>query len=682
MNYSVMNRPIMNCFIIKRLMKRCYLFPSLLFGPALFLFGCLHPIQTGGEYAPEPDLPAPEILWGLGDVESAAVKQRLFTDAGMEIISHWFNGPEEWQWGYEKSGPQAVIRGHYDKGRAIQIVVWLHDWEKKHPGYLTGKFVREDAARLARIWSGMGYRSDRLFFVLFSEVETYYKLPSLSREKVLAAYKAARAAIKAEAPDARVGLGFGGYSWLGPGEPDLSPYEEILRFHSDIVCVQHMHDYRNYGLMCEQVPKSIARLGRYNLPVMVSHFKFWQDGHAENPGARVTGRFVQEYLTGERLRRLYADGLRYWIFMAEVAEEQILPGTPEYRQLVWSLRTHQPYPSGMAPDETAAGLLLAEAWADYKKYQITAEGAGGFLRVGKANGETVSEGIGYGMIMAVCFDDREIFDGLWQYAKAHHNKKGLMDWKIGPDNRPTADGKNSATDADEDMAFALIAADLKWGGYREDAERLVESIWRYQIEDGTYIVKGGDHWGGAEVTNPSYFAPAYYKIFQEYTGNPGWSRVVDAGYEMIARLNEKTGAGRTGLLPDWTRANGTPAPGFRFDYTYDACRVPLRLAMDAMWFGDRRALAQLAKVNSFFERIGASKIKAGYTLDGRVVHDWSDVCFTGPAGAAALFSSDQDYRREIWEQTVAMDDPGAYYQSSLRLLSLLLISGKLANPLD
>ena len=88
-----------------------------------------------------------------------------------------------------------------------------------------------------------------------------------------------------------------------------------------ISLAQQMHDYVNYPfLCCEQVPKSIAQLGRYGLPVMVSHFKFWQEGHAENPGAQVTARFVQEYLTGESLRKLYADGLRYWVFMAEVAE--------------------------------------------------------------------------------------------------------------------------------------------------------------------------------------------------------------------------------------------------------------------------------------------------------------------------------------------------------------------------
>ena len=92
----------------------------LLFGITLIFSGCRHRIQAGGGHEPGPDLPAPEIVWGLGDVESAAIKQQLFTDAGMEILSHWFNGPEEWQWGYEASGPQKKIRGYYDSGRAIQ----------------------------------------------------------------------------------------------------------------------------------------------------------------------------------------------------------------------------------------------------------------------------------------------------------------------------------------------------------------------------------------------------------------------------------------------------------------------------------------------------------------------------------------------------------------------------------
>ena len=69
------------------------------------------------------------------------------------------------------------------------------------------------------------------------------------------------------------------------------------------------------------------------------------------------------------------------------------------------------------------------------------------------------EGIGYGMLLAVYFDDKATFDGLWAYANIHLNAQGLMHWRIGPDGNVW--GHNAATDADEDMALALIVADRK-----------------------------------------------------------------------------------------------------------------------------------------------------------------------------------------------------------------------------
>ena len=109
--------------------SKCHFFLPLLFLLVLFFLGCRHRLQTGGGHFPGPDLPDPGIVWGLGDTESAAKAQPLFTDAGMEIISHWFTGPEDWQWGYESSKDQKKIREHYDNGRSIQIIVWLADYE-------------------------------------------------------------------------------------------------------------------------------------------------------------------------------------------------------------------------------------------------------------------------------------------------------------------------------------------------------------------------------------------------------------------------------------------------------------------------------------------------------------------------------------------------------------------------
>ena len=99
------------------------------------------------------------------------------------------------------------------------------------------------------------------------------------------------------------------------------------------------------------------------------------------------------------------------------------------------------------------------AWNTYKTKMITAGGAGSGLRVQRTeNGnDTVSEGIAYGMVFAVYMGDKTTFDGLWTYAKAHFDSKGLMNWHI--DANGGTVGQGAATDADEDMAFALMMAD-------------------------------------------------------------------------------------------------------------------------------------------------------------------------------------------------------------------------------
>jgi endo-1,4-beta-D-glucanase Y len=71
-------------------------------------------------------------------------------------------------------------------------------------------------------------------------------------------------------------------------------------------------------------------------------------------------------------------------------------------------------------------------YAKWKSDLLTTEGAGGFLRVRRPNSgtqlnSTNSEGIAYGMLLAVHADDRATFDGLWQYEQQHLGKNGLLD---------------------------------------------------------------------------------------------------------------------------------------------------------------------------------------------------------------------------------------------------------------
>ena len=135
------------------------------------------------------------------------------------------------------------------------------------------------------------------------------------------------------------------------------------------------------------------------------------------------------------------------------------------------------------------GARIDDARAAYDKWKtdlLTSDGAGGFLRVRRPNSSgaevnsTVSEGIAYGMLLSVYANDQPTFDKLWQYAKLWPDSHGLMNWYINAAGTQVL-GTGAATDADEDMAFALVMADARWGGRgslddelprsRQDADR-------------------------------------------------------------------------------------------------------------------------------------------------------------------------------------------------------------------
>ena len=148
------------------------------------------------------------------------------------------------------------------------------------------------------------------------------------------------------------------------------------------------------------------------------------------------------------------------------------------------------------------------AYDQWKTDTVTSDGAKGFRRVKRPNdpgleaNSTVSEGIAYGMLTAVYMNDQTLFDDLWQYEQQHLGQYGLMDWNIKADGSGPADGGGGpATDADEDMAFALLMADKQWGGqgklskkYIDFAKGMMTNIWNNEIFDFKYLRS----WPGAD----------------------------------------------------------------------------------------------------------------------------------------------------------------------------------------
>ena len=70
--------------------------------------------------------------------------------------------------------------------------------------------------------------------------------------------------------------------------------------------------------------------------------------------------------------------------------------------------------------------------------------------------DTVSEGIGYGMLIGVFMNDQPMFDTLWSYAQVEVRRKPPHDLvSAGPARVERCNSTGSATDGDEDMAYAL-----------------------------------------------------------------------------------------------------------------------------------------------------------------------------------------------------------------------------------
>ena len=338
----------------------------------------------------------------------------------------------------------------------------------------------------------------------------------------------------------------------------------------------------------------------------------------------------------------------------------------------------------------ATASAIQTAYAAWKSSTVTANGAGGNLRVqrGSANGaDTVSEGIGYGMIAAVYLNDRATFDGLWAYAQAHFDDRGLMNWHITGAGAIASDGAGSASDGDLDIIWALIMASDQWAtsDYLNGAGALAmldAMLANSFAGDGT--LKPGNNWGGTQLTNPSYFAPAYFRVFADITDNTQWiTPILDRGYAILGNVS-----GTNGLVPDWTNTSSVVNQGFltsmgttggtttwnNSTYGYDATRTPWRIGLDYCLNGEVRAKTYLMKIGAFFNGITAPNIGDGYALSGSQTSGNKNMAFIGPAGVAGMvgFPALVD---GAFNYGMSGQGDQSYFPSSLRVLTMLTMSG-------
>ncbi len=309
-----------------------------------------------------------------------------------------------------------------------------------------------------------------------------------------------------------------------------------------------------------------------------------------------------------------------------------------------------------------AGRVVWSIQTGYYKSLCTVNDA--TVQAMKFRGCTVSEGIGYGMLLAAFNNDVDTYNRLWNYSRAfraYHNVK-LMPWITKSFHWEMGDN-SSATDADLDIATSLIVMYYKTqnAAYLQDALTFINAIWELEVNPTNMLIYSGDQdaWKGSDpVYNLSYFSPVALRLFAMVDPNHNWKGVLDAMYTYM-QLVQSMG---TGVFPDWSNTAGNavdPNNGSAKDtywtFNKESVRIPWRIAWDYYWYQDARAASILNTLNTFIAGKSNNNpndmalsvnyswnlsVGADYTRNTVVSGQWYGAwCATGIAGNATWLNA-------------------------------------------
>ncbi len=327
------------------------------------------------------------------------------------------------------------------------------------------------------------------------------------------------------------------------------------------------------------------------------------------------------------------------------------------------------------------------------------------------NHDVRTEGMSYGMMIAVQLDKKDIFDKLWRWAKKYMQhqdgpNEGYFAWSCKTDGTPNSLG--SASDGELYFITSLIFASNRWGNdtgidYLSEARNILDKSMQktgmdrvsplINIEE-KLITFTPDPWGGS-YTDPSYHIPAFYDVWAKWA-NDGrsnfWKSCADKSRKYLHKATHPV----TGLTPDYSAYDGSPR-GNRFivgdDFRFDSWRVPLNIAIDYAWSGVdgewQRGYAD--RIQDFFYNEGIDSFVDQYKTDGSQVERVlgageyqalrHSVGLVGTLGAASLAATDpksKEFAARLWDSKHEPYEDGyfdAYYDGLLRLFSFMLLSG-------
>jgi oligosaccharide reducing-end xylanase len=326
-----------------------------------------------------------------------------------------------------------------------------------------------------------------------------------------------------------------------------------------------------------------------------------------------------------------------------------------------------------------------------------------------ANGDVRSEGMSYGMMIAVQLDKKAEFDALWNWAKTfmfhdttNHPSFGYFSWSMKTNG--VANDEMPAPDGEQYYAMSLYFAANRWGNgsgifnYHAEADRLLHNMKNRALITGTTgqgvktagalfdpalkMVRFTPEIGSRDHADPSYQLPAFYELWALWGPEPDrafWKSAAAASRDFFVRAAHPA----TGLTPDYANFDGTPwtaawSPGSG-NFKFDAWRTAMNWSVDwAWWNHDVRERELSDRVQAFFESQGMINYANQFTLGGQPLstdHSPGLAAMNAVASLAATNPRAQKFVEALWNTPVP-EGQWRYYDGMLYLLAMLHCSGE------
>jgi endoglucanase len=300
-------------------------------------------------------------------------------------------------------------------------------------------------------------------------------------------------------------------------------------------------------------------------------------------------------------------------------------------------------------------------------------------------GDTVSEGQGYAMLLAVATGQKSKFASAWQWARQNLQlPDGLLayHWSGGKivDDQPAAD-------ADLDTAWALVIASHRFDdkAYLTDGLQIATAVLANEtatIDGKIELVAGPWGRGNPAVVDPSYMAPEAMGALEGVTGDATWGQLV---MDSTTLANSFNGISSSTLPANWVDLNsngtvqaiGNPSGSGSPQYGLDAQRLPVWFAAGCS--GPERAVA--ATEWPLLEHTAGEGAHISYSLGG--TDPATDVNPLGLVATAAAASAAGD--QSVSARLLARADKQAqtfhtYYGDAWVALGRILLNTNWLSP--